>query len=325
MKQLLILLLLIFYSFCTLDECEQSTNQDLCNSINVDIVYFLCFKAEKINEDVNDEESTKCKAFPMHQDMQKFYWKFTNGFVKEFFSWIGKLYEDDSYGPIFFEGLENELMQSEKEFYNTGETIKIYPGTLSSLDKDILKSGQTCNYYFYGRHYANPSRTYNNIEDKNICFNARKFNEFKNVIDCGYATIKFNINNKDYEIKTCYLIPTENLPILFNKFYAETNNQLFIDVLLNDIALYMAGIPNDDPLHFNSRRRLSNFRYKYDIIVENKYGRKIQFSSELNNKFNVIEKGELGPEESLETETEGNKSIFIKIYLINLLVILFTL
>lgn len=59
--------------------------------------------------------------------------------------------------------------------------------------------------------------------------------------------------------------------------------------------------------------------------MENKYGRKIQFSSELNNKFNVIEKGELGPEESLETETEGNKSIFIKIYLINLLIILFTL
>ena len=68
-------------------------------------------------------------------------------------------------------------MKPGKEFYNTGETIKIYPGSLSSVDLDILKSENTCSYYFYGKHAKNPSRRYIKIEDKNICFNARKFNE----------------------------------------------------------------------------------------------------------------------------------------------------
>ncbi len=302
-----------------MDDCSQIKDQDLCNSVSVDLPNFYCFKADIISEDYNDEDSTRCLPFPTGAEMQKFDFSFVNGCLKEFFSFYGKTLDD--FGPYIIQGIEEQLMKPGKEFYSTGETIKIYPGSLSSVDLDILKSDNTCNYYFYGRHAKNPSRSYNNIEDKNICFNARKFNEFKNLIDCGFATITFNIGGQNYEIHTCYYVPTVNVPEEFNKAYMEYNNLLYIDVLLNDIVLTSAGRTNYDPIDINnSGRRALDFTY--DIKVENKYGRQIEFSSSNDNTFNVIEEGELGPEEKLESENGGNKISFSIINKILLLILL---
>ena len=100
----------------------------------------------------------------------------------------------------------------------------------------------------------------------------------------------------------------------------DLNNALYIDILLNDIVLTSAGRTNYDPIDINNNgRRVLDFTY--DVTVENKYGRKIQFSSSNDNIFNVIEEGELGPEESLEMD--GNIISFNILNKIILFILLF--
>ena len=57
-----------------------------------------------------------------------------------------------------------------------------------------MLSEKTGTYYFYGKFFKSynlaPEPNYEDISDENLCYNAIKFNEFKNLIDCGYAEIK---------------------------------------------------------------------------------------------------------------------------------------
>ena len=132
-------------------------------------------------------------------------------------------------------------MKNNKESYTKDETIEIGPGKLSNIDKTTLNSEQTFIYYFFGRYYKSmffseePNTDYENIKDWNICYNTKKFNEFKNLIDCGYAEIKVNYGGKDYELNTCYLIPTANVPELFKEPYSSFQKGFLNDIILNTI------------------------------------------------------------------------------------------
>jgi hypothetical protein len=265
-------------------------------------------------------------TFPTNEDNQKIFFKFVNGIMKEIFSIYGNLL--DELGNEFIDTLESQLKKSNKESYTTSETIKITSGKLSNLDKTIIKSEQTCNFYFYGRYYKSlmdqlnkgndVNRNYIDITDKNICYNARKFNEFKNLIDCGYAEIKVRFEGKDYTIKTCYSMPTANLPELFNEAYSSYQNE-FIDFMLSSIIRSVAGKEVDIEYEGGmGRRRRLQTEYTYDIEVENKYGRKITFSSSNEKSYIVKAQGVPGPVEELESES-GNKSEFIGINLILLI------
>ena len=205
---------------------------------------------------------------------------------------------------------------------------------MSNLDKTIIKSEQTCNFYFYGRYYKSVidelnkgnndvNRNYIDITDKNICYNARKFNEFKNLIDCGYAEIKVRFEGKDYTIKTCYSMPTANLPEFFNEAYSSYQNEFIVDFMLNNIIQNVAGKDSSEGGDFEyedgmGRRRRLQTEFTFDIEVENKYGRKITFSSSNENSYIVKAQGVPGPVEELESES-GNKSEFIGINLILLI------
>ena len=68
------------------------------------------------------------------------------------------------------------------------------------------------------------------------------------------------------------------------------------------------------------RRRRLESGFSYDITVENKYGRKITFSSKNENSYTIDAEGVLGPVEELETES-GNKSGFIGINFILLILL----
>ena len=58
MKSLIILILLIYSSNCTMQDCSDCEDQTLCNSIEVEHDDFYCFKANFIGSD------NKCVAFP---------------------------------------------------------------------------------------------------------------------------------------------------------------------------------------------------------------------------------------------------------------------
>ena len=97
----------------------------------------------------------------------------------------------------------------------------------------IIKSKNTCGYLLFGRYFdeaiSNPDLNgYPNINDKNICFKASKFPELEDLIDCGYAEIKYKVNDEEYKINTCFYLPNDKIPENIVKVYKET----FIDQLL---------------------------------------------------------------------------------------------
>ena len=120
-----------------------------------------------------------------------------------------------------------ELTKPKKESYNLDEVVEFEKASFTNKDKDILFSEKTCTYYFYGKYYWDPKKIkYEDITDKNICFNAQQFDDFKNLVDCGYSEMKFSIEGKNYEIKTCFLIPNDNLPKSLNDIYMSRMNNV---------------------------------------------------------------------------------------------------
>ena len=307
-----------------MESCNDYPDHEKCNDEPIGQEGLYCFKA-------NIEHETQCMTFPTDPEHQKIFFQFVNGIIKESSSAYGKL------DPKFYSGLlstlESQLWKSNKESYNIDETIEIGPGKFSDVDKTIIDSEQTCSYYYFGRYYKQFLYPYNaetqninyeDINDRNICYGAKKFNEFKNLIDCGYAEIKVRLEGKDYEIKTCYLMPTAKLPEIFKESYSSFQKEFLINFMLTEIIDKMAGkeIEDDSELDPGSRlrrRRLST-DFTFNIDVENKYGRKITFSSTNENSYTVNAVGQPGPEEPLDTEG-GNKSSYIRINLILLIIL----
>lgn len=363
MKRVLILLSLICFSSCSMINCDSFTDQEKCNEINVEQDGLFCFKANITSEYLQDdyeyeyegngdyegyedgEEKTKCMTFPIEAENQKLFFQVYNGFLKETFSMYGKTFgsyeEEEDY-----ENIESQLLKSRKDFYNTNEMIQIDPGTLSSTDKDKLISEQTCAYYFYGRFYKKyiqeQNTQYENINNENMCYNAIKFNEFKNIIDCGYAEIKGKFNGNDFNIKTCYLIPTANVPDMFKEVYTSYQNEVWNNFMLHDIVCLHTGggsacFPDDgdsgdsgeyeeDYNESGRRRRRLTDEFSYEIEVKNKYGRIVSFSN-TDNSYTIKEQGVPGPQETLDENPSSNKSSFMRINAIvySFLILLFSL
>ena len=307
MKQFIFFLTLIYFSFCSMESCNDITDQEKCNAEPIGVDGLYCFKANIENENVDKdmgEHKTECMTFPIDPDNQKIFFKFVNGIIKESLSSYGKLPEE--YTANLYESLESQIWESRKESYAKEETIEIGPGKLSNEDKTILKSEQTCSYYYFGRYFKNllfyddkgPNTNYENIKDKNICYNAKKFSEFNNLIDCGYAEIKVTLDGREYNINTCYLIPTANLPEMFNEPYSDFQKGFLIDYMLNTIIKSMAGKGDDgdgeDLDNRIRRRRRLETDLSFEIAVENKYGRKITFSSKNANSYTVDAEGSPG-------------------------------
>ena len=315
-----------------MESCNYILEQEKCNDEPIGQEGLYCFKANVENEDLTEgEDKTQCMTFPTNPDHQKLFFQLINGINKESFSTFGML--DTNLYSELLSTFESQLWKSNKESYNIDETIEIGPDKLSNVDKTTLNSEQTCSYYYYGRYFKqprlpsneeNPNRKYENINDKNICYGAKKFNEFKNLIDCGYAEIKVRLEDQDYEIKTCYLMPTAKLPAIFNEFYSSFQKELLINTMLRDIIYTMAGKEIEDDSELDPGRRLRRRRlstdFTFNIDVENKYGRKITFSSTNENSYTVTAEGQPGPEEPLDTEG-GNKSSYIGINLILLIIL----
>ena len=332
MKKFILLFTLIYFSFCTTEQCAEEKDQEKCNSIKVDEEGLFCFKADYEDNDYEDiedyEEEDACLPFPINPDYQKLHFKFVNGIIKEYYSSMGSLLGDSE----FYDAFESSLFKSDKETYTTSETIKISSGKLSNVDKTIIKSEQTCSYYLYGRYYKSVvllleegnkdvNSKYEDITDKNICYNARKFNDFKNLIDCGHAEIKLKLDGDDYTIQSCYPIPTANLPALYAKEYTNYQKEYIVEGMLKSILYAMAGKDIDEIEDDSGRRRRRlESGFSYDISVENKYGRKITFSSKNENSYTIDAEGVPGPVEELETES-GNKSGFIGINFILLILL----
>ena len=91
MKKVLILLSLIYFSFCSLEECGGYTVQEKCNEIDLGQNGLFCFKANITNEYLEDEdeyeyegyeeeEKTKCMLFLQKLKIRNYFFKFIMAF-----------------------------------------------------------------------------------------------------------------------------------------------------------------------------------------------------------------------------------------------------
>ena len=124
---------------------------------------------------------------------------------------------------------------------------------------------------------------YPNITDKNICFKAAQFPELTNLIDCGYAEIKYFTGDEEYKINSCFYIPNDKIPETI-KSYFKTN---FIDSMMDPedgdsflSLIFGEGLSGDDGDDDDERRRRRLSAFKgYQITVEDKNGKKLQYKT----------------------------------------------
>ena len=102
---------------------------------------------------------------------------------------------------------------------------------LTSNDLKIIKNGNTC-YNKIGQNYKNL-----NIKslNKSSRFNVEKFEENKNLMDCGFTIIDITYQNKDYQFFNCYQIQDTNADSSFKQFYYEFYSLQFFENLLNEV------------------------------------------------------------------------------------------
>ena len=289
----LITLILINAIFCTAFECDEEEDQEKCSQHSIEYEGFSCYKLKYIetSEDGNEEVENSCISFPDEAGNQKAFINFVIGWMKESFSSLGGYFdgeriEDDPDYPYIY--------QLNKQSYSKGEEIIITEAKFSEEDINIITSKNTCSYLLYGRHLDNildyqennnmeNYRGYPNITDKNICFKAAQFPELTNLIDCGYAEIKYFTGDEEYKINSCFYIPNDKIPETI-KSYFKTN---FIDSMMDPedrdsmlSFIFFEGLSGDDGDDDDERRRRRLSAFKgYQITVEDKNGKKLQYKT----------------------------------------------
>ena len=261
MNRIIILLIFIYFTYCTVDSCLDEKDYSKCENNDIGISKISCYKLRYHHD---PEEQKTCIPFPDEAESQKAFNYFSRGIIKEFAS-------SSNVGDKFFSGYI--LYVTEKETYNKGEAIHSYPinGTIPLEDMDRLMNKNTCSYKYFGRYVDNKANLennipYENITDKNICFNVDQFDELKDLLNCGYAEIKYVKDNKEYGIKTCFLIPDSNMPDEIRKLYKK-----YVDMIF-EVGIFPLTFDSFDP---SKKEKLE--KVNYEIIVEDKNGKKLEY------------------------------------------------
>ena len=77
---------------------------------------------------------------------------------------------------------------------------------ISEKDLNIINSGLTCAFNFVEKYMNNLS--VQNLTNKKTCFNAKGFDDFKDILNCGYSEINATIGGKLINFITCFYIPS---------------------------------------------------------------------------------------------------------------------
>ena len=316
MKRLVIGLALLSLIFCSDESCSDETDKTKCSEHSVS-EGFSCYKFsyEYSEEDEEDEEEEEevCTVFPNSRNSQKAYLDLANGMMKEFYSAYPEIEDEEKFVQFY----------PNKETYEKDEEIILREGDISQSDREIIFSKKTCTYYYYGRVVDNLEQNgyqdyngYPNITDKKVCFNAKQFPELENLIDCGYAVIKYNIGNNKYEIKTCFYIPNNKMPEDLFKYFKSQ----FIDILFGEEGFFSFlsfGIYGDDSDDEDNRRLLSS-TYGFEIEVEDKNGKKVKWT-DTSDDLIVIEEGN----EIVNEEDDNSNILMLNLILLLSLILLY--
>lgn len=256
MKNIIILFILFYFVYCTMDSCSEEKEYENCTSHDIELNNYSCYQIKYFD---GTTDTKRCIPFPDEKKTQVLYWNLFKGTVKEFYS---ATKETDYFGA-------DTLNTLNKDSYKKGEELFMLPinGTESPEDMERYTNKNTCFYKFYGKFYENETIPYQNITDKNICYNVDQFNELKNLLNCGYGEIKYVVNGTTYAVKSCFFVPGKNMTDDLRKIY----KKFFVDKLFEKgIIPSNIETSTDDEI-------------KYDIIVEDKNGQKVEYSSDLDD------------------------------------------
>lgn len=257
--------------YCSVMSCAEETDQSQCqkHTMESEYNYLSCFKIEA-SGDFN-----KCTPFFTSYGPQKAYNKFLSGYQKEQLS----IYTLSYVG-------EEEVQAYDKDTYDKNDIIKMKSFPLTEEDKKIINNNNTCSYNSYAR-FVDPDNYIGeikiNVSDKNACYNVDRFEDLKDVMDCGYAIIKGKYNNKPFTFTNCYGILDKNVDGTFKQFYKGFYLKTFfqnyykqaVQNFIDKVAPYTGAYDK------SKKRQLETKEIQdFEMTVEDRYGNVVVYNKD---------------------------------------------
>ena len=296
MKRIIIISMMFLSIYCTAESCLNEADPSQCqkHTLEQQLKYYSCFKYE--NEDFPDIEQ-KCTLYYTNEELQKLYYKYQVGRFKEWATMNG-----GNAGIYYVKGDTVHRKEMEIEDVLTKEDEKIFFGK------------NNCWYKAYARFYNDyEGERYINISDKNVCYNVDRFEDLKDIMDCGYATIKGKYKNNSFVLTNCAYILDKNVDELFKDVYK--NEQLSHDILyyFNHVVpsfLEMAKYNISTNFHRDDVQ-------DYEISIEDRYGNIVTY----NINAEIIggddsEDGEDNPQKILDSSSRNIRNTLDILFLL---------
>ena len=294
MIKIFIVLILAYSINSNFESCLDEINSTNCQIHDNDIINGYC--STIINPGIPDDDGEikdQCVVMPESAENQKVFWKLYNGIFKE--GYLLNLINGEEY-----------LVEPKKDHYKKGEIVEVNKRLFTEEEKAKVNKNNTCLYHNVGKMNEFleaigeapenwTSIPLPNITDKNDCFGADKFNDLKNLLNCGYANIKIFTKKKTLTYKTCHYIPDKQMSNDFLPIY----KHYFVDDLMFNEDLYSDIIDAMEPdmdvdfkksFHLGHKKRKLADIEKYEITVEDKYGKIIKFDKN-SDTITIVDQG----------------------------------
>lgn len=296
MKRIIIISMMFLSIYCTAESCLNETDPSQCqkHTLEQQLKYYSCFKYE--NEDFPDIEQ-KCTLYYTNEELQKLYYKYQVGRFKELATMNGG---------------------KSAIYYVKGDTVHRkemeIEDVLTKEDEKIFFGKNNCFYRAHARFYDDyEGERYINISDKNVCYNVDRFEDLKDIMDCGYATIKGKYKNNSFVLTNCAYILDKNVDELFKDVYK--NGRLSYDILyyFNHVVpsfLEMAKYNISTNFHRDDVQ-------DYEISIEDRYGNIVTY----NINAEIIggddsEDGEDNPQKILDSSSRNIRNTLDILFLL---------
>lgn len=297
--------------YCTLRSCEDEVDSSQCSNhtIEPEFNYLSCFKVMYGPNDFG------CQGFFTNSETQKTYIKYRSGTQKEYRSRypVSKLDKDNTTILIY-----------DKETYDKDDIIKLKYVPLTEEEKRIINNNNTCDYNTFSR-FVDPDNYIGekkiNVTDKNVCFNVDKFEDLKDITDCGYATIKGKINNISFAFTNCFEILDKNVDETFKKYYYNLVKQTdgFFYQIYDIISINITDLDINNETRSKSNISLESREIQYfDMVVEDRYGNKVRY-----NQSSIIAGGDDEYDEPTKFINSSGKNSFNFMLLLYLILSLY--
>ena len=281
--------------------CLNEENHINCHLHKIEISNFSCWKYK---DTINNEE--RCIIYPDDESTQKEYYNFYLGISKE---------------QLLIN--QDEILIPEKEYYKVDETITFKRINDIITSDDLLKfnKDRTCYSLFY-KGYSSflLNKAFANINNPLECYNALKFSEHNNIMDCGFAKISMYYDKKKYEFQTCYFMPNDKMSKIMLDFYRRT----IIEEMWGKEGIWGKYIKDKnennnennngemiDKNNFLGERKLQeNDDISFEMTIQNNNGKVIKFDSNSYN-ITVVKTSNIPFEDTDKATSEDNSDIVI--------------